>query len=61
MENGLTDAERVFAIVAYMLLVVVDGSVAGLILATLVGMSGGEREISDKLCAVKIAMGRRVI
>ena len=56
VENGLTDAERVFAIVAYMLLVVVDGSVAGLISATLVGMNGGEREISDKLRAVKTWM-----
>ena len=51
VENAETDVERIYAVVAYLLLVIIDGSVAGLISATLVGMNGADQEVTS--CGTK--------
>jgi len=51
--NGNTDAERGMAVFAYMMMVMIDGAVAGVMSALLIGMSGNEREVTDKLRGIK--------
>lgn len=51
--NGNTDVERMTAVFAYMMMVMIDGAVAGVMSALLIGMSGNEREVTDKLRAIK--------
>eukprot|EP01052_Picozoa_sp_SAG31_P014108 SAG31_NODE_866_length_11370_cov_4.806761_4_plen_376_part_00 len=56
VENADTDVERIYAILAYLLLVLIDGSVAGLISASLVGMNGADREVADRMRSVRAWM-----
>ena len=51
--NGNTDSERMAAVFAYMMMVMIDGAVAGVMSALLIGMSGNEREVTDKLRGIK--------
>ena len=51
--NGNTDSERMTAVFAYMMMVMIDGAVAGVMSALLIGMSGNEREVTDKLRGIK--------
>ena len=51
--NGNTDVERIAAVVAYIFTIMIDGAVAGVMSAMLIGMNGNEREVNDKLRAIK--------
>lgn len=51
--NGNTNMERMTAVFAYMMMVMIDGAVAGVMSALLIGMSGHEREVTDKLRGIK--------
>ena len=53
LDNFGTDLERMIGIFAYLCTILIDGAVAGVMSALLVGMSGADREINDKLRAAK--------
>ena len=48
-----TDLERKAAVFATIMTIMIDGAVAGVMSALLIGMSGNEREVNDKLRAIK--------
>ena len=51
--NGRTDAERAFAVFAYIVMVIIDGAVAGVLSAVMIQMGGTERIVNEKLAAAK--------
>lgn len=48
--------ERTFAIFAYVVMVIIDGSVAGVLASVMVRMGGKDQEVNDRLSAAKIWM-----
>ena len=51
-----TIAERSFALLAYVVMVVIDGAVAGVLSSVMIRMGGKEQEINDRLKAAKMWM-----
>ena len=56
-----TDLERKAAVFATIMTIMIDGAVAGVMSALLIGMSGNEREVNDKLRAIKMWMAKHRI
>lgn len=54
--NGRTDVERAFAVFAYIVTVIIDGAVAGVLSAVMIQMGGTERQVNEKLAAAKTWM-----
>ncbi len=46
LENGSTDAERMFGILSFFVVVMIDGAVAGVLSAMMISMGGADREIT---------------
>jgi hypothetical protein len=51
--NGRTDGERAFAVFGYIVMVIIDGAVAGVLSSVLISMGGTERIVNEKLAATK--------
>ena len=45
LENGVTDMERGFAVFSYLMMIIVEGLVAGVLSAMMISISGAEREV----------------
>ena len=54
--NGRTDQERAFAVFGYIIMVIIDGAVAGVLSSVMISMGGKEREVNEKLAAAKVWM-----
>ena len=46
LENGTTDAERMFGVFSFFVVVMIDGAVAGVLSAMMISMGGADREIT---------------
>lgn len=51
--NGRTDGEKAFAVFGYIVMVIIDGAVAGVLSSVMIQMGGTERLVNEKLAATK--------
>jgi hypothetical protein len=54
VEGANTDAERIFGLVGWFVLIFLEGAVAGLMSSLLIGMNTAEAEINAKLRVVQV-------